>query len=43
MFNLRVLLGRHKQKFNSLLPCPDRLWGPPSLLCNGYRSLFPWM
>jgi hypothetical protein len=20
---------------------PDRLWGPPSLLCNGYRVLFP--
>jgi hypothetical protein len=20
---------------------PDRLWGSPSLLCNGYRVLFP--
>jgi hypothetical protein len=20
---------------------PDRLWGPPSLLCNGYQRLFP--
>jgi len=25
----------------SLLPCPDRLWVPPSLLCNGYRGLLP--
>jgi hypothetical protein len=22
------------------LVCPDRLWGPPSLLYNGYRSPF---
>jgi hypothetical protein len=21
---------------------PDRLWGPPSLLHNGYRVLFSW-
>jgi hypothetical protein len=21
---------------------PDRLWGPPSLLPNGYRRLFLW-
>jgi len=23
-------------------PRPDQLWGPPSLLCNWYRVLFPW-
>jgi hypothetical protein len=22
--------------------CPERLWGPPSLLSNGYQGFFPW-
>jgi len=26
----------------SSLPRPDRLWGPPSLLCIEYKVLFPW-
>jgi hypothetical protein len=28
-------------EFFSSPPCPDRLWGPPSLLANGYQRLFP--
>jgi len=25
-----------------LSPCPERFWGPPSLLSNAYQGLFPW-
>jgi hypothetical protein len=32
--------GRGKGFFLSPL-CPDRLWGPPNLLYNGYRGSFP--
>jgi hypothetical protein len=23
-------------------PLPERLWGPPSFVSNGYQGLFPW-
>jgi len=29
-------------EFFSSPPHPDRFWGPPSLLSNGYQGLFPW-
>jgi hypothetical protein len=34
-------LGRGWEYFSSP-PHRDRLWGPPSLLSNGYQGLLPW-
>jgi hypothetical protein len=34
-----VLSPAGAKDFSSSLLCPDRLWGPPSLLYNGYRGV----
>jgi hypothetical protein len=36
--DLALIPGRGKIFFSSP-QCPDRLYGPPSLLSNGYRGL----
>jgi hypothetical protein len=46
-FNLLLIYSLMKILFVSVLPFsspprPERLWGPPSLLPNGYQGLFPW-
>jgi hypothetical protein len=40
---IRVLSPAEAQRifFSSL--CPDQLWGPPSLLPNGYQGSFLWV
>jgi hypothetical protein len=35
------LIPRRGKRFFSSPQCPDWLWGPPSLLYNGYQGLFP--
>jgi hypothetical protein len=34
------ILDKDRESF-SPPPNPDRFWGPPSLLSNGYRGFFP--
>jgi hypothetical protein len=35
------VLSQQRQRIFLYPLCPDRLWGPPSLLYNGYRRSFP--
>ena len=38
--NYGLIPGRGKRYLSST-KCPDRIWGPASLLLNGYREYFP--
>jgi len=37
---MAICLIKHRREFFYSPPRPDRLWGPPSLLSNGYRGFF---
>jgi hypothetical protein len=40
-FFIKVLNCKLQTRIFTSSCCPDRLWGPPSLLYNGYRGSFP--
>jgi hypothetical protein len=35
-------MGKRGWEFFSPPPRPERLWGLPTLVSNGYQGLFPW-
>jgi len=42
MFVKQVVTKICRHKREQVTAWDGRLWGPPSLLSNGYQELFPW-